>query len=96
MPYMTPTYHENFMATGSSSWEEIDHIHTDRQTTRICHPSHSPPHNTRNFFFSIFPTPERSEGVGYKKWTKRNCAYYAEASEKGGEFLWSVRLYVRT
>ena len=41
-----------------------------------------------------YPSPERSEGVGYKKWRKRNCVYYAEASEKGGEFLWSVCMSV--
>ena len=40
------------------------------------------------------PTHERSEGVGYKKWRKRFCVYYAEANEKGGRFSWSVCLCV--
>ena len=47
-----------------------------------------------NLKMLTYPTPKRSEGVGYKKLTKYNCTYYAEASEKGGGFSWSVRLYV--
>ena len=39
---------------GPSSWEEIAHRQTDRQTTGIHPPSHSPPRNTHNLFFSIF------------------------------------------
>ena len=32
----------------------------------------------------------------YKKLTDKNCTYYAEASEEGGEFSWAVRLSVGT
>ena len=32
MPYMTPTYPENIRLVGPSSWEEIAHIQTYRQT----------------------------------------------------------------
>ena len=53
---MSPTYPEKMSLLGPSSWEEIAHIHTDRQTTGFHPPSHSPPHITRNFLFSIFYT----------------------------------------
>merc|ERR1712079_294928 len=56
LPHMSPTYPEKMSLLGPSSWEEIAHIQTYRQTTGIHPPSHSPPHNTRNFFLSIFYT----------------------------------------
>ena len=69
LPDMPTTTPENFRQNGAGTWEEIDHIQTYRQTTRISPPlshariMHTPASCTlsSNFFY---PSPSLRSALG--------------------------------
>ena len=64
MPYMTPTYPENIRLVGPSSWEEIAHIQTYRQTAhRNSTPLSRIMHVANCLFFIPKPRSLRSLGL---------------------------------